>query len=110
MGEVTKEIMGGSSDFFPIKPTDYRRFLVISLGSGSEKEEGKYGATSAAKWGVLGWLTSGGGTPLVDTFMQASSDMVDYHLSSVFQALHIEDNYLRIQVLEFTRRLFASFS
>ncbi|OWM70905.1 patatin-like protein 2 [Punica granatum] len=97
MGEVTKEIMGGSTDFFPIKPMDYQRFLVISLGTGSKKEEGKYSAEAAAKWGVLGWLTSGGGTPLVDTFMQASSDMVDFHLASVFHALHLEDNYLRIQ-------------
>ncbi|OWM70904.1 hypothetical protein CDL15_Pgr014577 [Punica granatum] len=97
MGEVTKEIMGGSTDFFPIEPMDYRRYLVISLGTGSKKEEGKYSAKAAARWGVLGWLTSGGGTPLVDIFMQASSDMVDYHLMSVFQALHLEDNYLRIQ-------------
>ncbi|KAK4779274.1 hypothetical protein SAY86_006802 [Trapa natans] len=98
MGEVTKEItMGESSDFVSIKPSDYSRFLVISLGTGSEKEEGIYSAVSAAKWGVLGWLTSGGRTPLVDTFMQASSDMVDYHLWSVFRALRIEDNYLRIQ-------------
>ncbi|KAK4803389.1 hypothetical protein SAY86_003206 [Trapa natans] len=97
LGEVTKEIMEGSSDFFPIKPMDYRRLLVISLGTGSEKEEGKYSAKCAAKWGILGWLSSQGSTPLVDTFMQASSDMVDYHLSSIFQALHIEENYLRIQ-------------
>ncbi|KAK4752780.1 hypothetical protein SAY87_021578 [Trapa incisa] len=97
LGEVTKEIMEGNSDFFPIKPMDYCRLLVISLGTGSEKEEGKYSAKCAAKWGILGWLSSQGSTPLVDTFMQASSDMVDYHLSSIFQALHIEENYLRIQ-------------
>ncbi|XP_048131279.1 patatin-like protein 2 isoform X3 [Rhodamnia argentea] len=96
MGEVTKAIMGGSSDFFPIKPTDYRRFLVISLGTGTRKAEGKYTAHEAAKWGVLGWLTSGG-SPLIDVFTQASADMVDYHLSAVFQALHLHDNYLRIQ-------------
>ncbi|KAL3732813.1 hypothetical protein ACJRO7_022352 [Eucalyptus globulus] len=97
MGEVTKEIMGGSSDFFPIKPMDYRRFLVISLGTGSQKVEGNYDAREAAKWGVLGWLSSNGGSPLVDVFMQASADMVDFHLSAVFQALHLEANYLRIQ-------------
>ncbi|KAI8549866.1 hypothetical protein RHMOL_Rhmol06G0058100 [Rhododendron molle] len=27
----------------------------------------------------------------------ASADMVDFHISVVFQALHSEDNYLRIQ-------------
>ncbi|KAK9946549.1 hypothetical protein M0R45_012009 [Rubus argutus] len=50
IGEVTKEIIKGSSDFFPIKPMDY-----------------------------------------------GSANMVDLHLSVVFQALHSEKNYLRIQ-------------
>ncbi|KAM0973546.1 hypothetical protein ACFX2J_016710 [Malus domestica] len=97
IGEVTKTIISGSEDFFPIKPMDYGRFLVISLGTGSAKAEFKYRAHSAAKWGLLDWLTSGGGTPIIDVFSQSSSDMVDYHLSVVFQALHSENNYLRIQ-------------
>ncbi|KAI6688152.1 hypothetical protein NL676_024980, partial [Syzygium grande] len=97
MGEVTKVIMGVSSDFFPIKPMDYKRFLVMSLGTGSAKVEGKYNAGEAAKWGVLGWLSSNGGSPLIDVFLQASADMVDFHLSAVFQALHLDANYLRIQ-------------
>ncbi|KAI4321538.1 hypothetical protein MLD38_034906 [Melastoma candidum] len=96
MGEVTKQIMRGSSDYFPIRPMDYARFLVISLGTGTRKTEGKYTAHEAAKWNVLGWLTTGG-TPLVDVFTHASSDMVDFHLSAVFQALQLEQNYLRIQ-------------
>ncbi|KAG8632591.1 patatin-like protein 2 [Manihot esculenta] len=97
MGEVTKEIINGSQDFFPIKPMDYGRFLVISLGTGAAKAEEKYSAADAAKWGVLGWLTSHGSTPLVDVFSQASADMVDFHISVVFKALHSESNYLRIQ-------------
>ena len=97
VGEVMKQIMKGSSDFFAIKQMDYRRLLVISLGTGSQKEEEKYNADGAAKWGLVGWLTDGGSTPLVDVFTQASADMVDYHLSVVFQALHSEKNYLRIQ-------------
>ncbi|KAK8354322.1 hypothetical protein V6Z11_A05G213100 [Gossypium hirsutum] len=96
MGEVSKVIINGNSDFFPIKPIDYGRFLVISLGTGSPKAEEKYNAAEAAKWGVLGWLTSEGSTPLVDVFTQASGDMVDFHLSVVFKALH-SDKYLRIQ-------------
>ncbi|CAL5418158.1 unnamed protein product [Camellia sinensis] len=51
----------------------------------------------SAKWGLLGWLTSGGSTPIVDVISHASSDMIDYHLNVVFQALHSEKNYLRIQ-------------
>ncbi|KAK1263055.1 hypothetical protein QJS04_geneDACA017459 [Acorus gramineus] len=97
MGEVTKEIFKGNPDFFPIKPMDYGRFLVISIGTGSAKGERKYSAKAASKWGVLGWLVSGGSTPLVDVFMQSSADMVDIHISVVFQALHSRRNYLRIQ-------------
>jgi hypothetical protein len=81
-----------------VKPTDYGRFLVLSLGTGTAKTEEKYDANKAAKWGVLGWLTSDNSTPLVDVFTQASSDMVDLHLGTVFQALLSEKNYLRIQV------------
>ncbi|KAJ9166202.1 hypothetical protein P3X46_020984 [Hevea brasiliensis] len=97
MNAVMKEINRDNADFFPIKPTDYSRFLVLSLGTGSPKSEEKYHADDAAKWGLLGWLTSEHSTPLVDVFMQASSDMVDYHISTVFQALHSEENYIRIQ-------------
>lgn len=98
---MTKEITSGSPDFFPIKPTDYSRFLVISLGTGSAKAEEKYDAYKAAKWGMLGWLTCENSSPLTDVFMQSSSDMVDFHIATVFQALHSEANYLRIQVITF---------
>lgn len=77
---------------------DYGSFLVISLGTGSSKTEEKYDAKMAAKWGVLGWLVHGGSSPIVDVFTQASADMVDFHISVFFQALHSEENYLRIQV------------
>ncbi|XP_038974245.1 patatin-like protein 2 [Phoenix dactylifera] len=97
MGEVTKEIFKGNQDFFPIKPTDYGRFLVISIGTGTQKNEEKFDAKEAGKWGILGWLLSGGSNPLIDAFTQASGDMVDIHLSVVFQALHSQSRYLRIQ-------------
>lgn len=98
INQVIKEIFNQNPDFFPIKPTDYRRFLVISVGTGSQKIEQKYDAKMAAKWGTLNWLLHGGTVPLVDVFTQASADMVDVHIAVVFQALHSEENYLRIQV------------
>ncbi|XP_071904196.1 patatin-like protein 2 [Coffea arabica] len=97
MNHVTKEVSQGNSDFFSIRSQEYSRFIVLSLGTGTAKEEGKYDAEQAAKWGILGWLTSGGSTPLVDVFSHASSDMVDFHLSTIFQTLQSEENYLRIQ-------------
>lgn len=97
IGEVTKQIFKENPDFFPIKPMDYGRFLVISLGTGSSKFEEKYNSQKAKSWGVLGWLLSSGSTPLVDIFTRASADMVDIHIAAVFKALHSEQNYLRIQ-------------
>ncbi|KAL2538092.1 Patatin-like protein 2 [Forsythia ovata] len=97
ISQITKQILDGNPDFFPIKPLDYGRFLVISLGTGSSKAQKKYSAQEAAKWGVLGWLLNGGSTPIVDVFTQASADMVDLHISVVFQAFHSQENYLRIQ-------------
>ncbi|KAK6245266.1 hypothetical protein SCA6_008356 [Theobroma cacao] len=97
VSEMTKEIVRRSPEFFPIKPTDYSRFVVISLGTGSAKSVEKFDADEAAKWGVLGWLTSENSTPLADIFTQASSDMTEYHLAAVFQALQSENCYLRIQ-------------
>nr|CAD1826268.1 unnamed protein product [Ananas comosus var. bracteatus] len=97
INHVTKEIFLKNSDFFPIKPTDYGKFLVISLGTGSAKQEGKFSAPAAAKWGLFGWLQNKGTTPIVDIFTEASADMVDIHASVLFQALHSERNYLRVQ-------------
>ncbi|TYI28052.1 hypothetical protein ES332_A05G217900v1 [Gossypium tomentosum] len=97
INEVSKEITRGSPDFFPINPNDYARFQVLSLGTGSQKCEEKYPAHMAAKWGLLGWLTCEHSTPLIDVFMQASSDMVDFHNATVFKALKSENSYLRIQ-------------
>ncbi|XP_078156826.1 patatin-like protein 2 [Carex rostrata] len=97
MNHVTKEILIQRGDYFPVKPVDYGKFLILSLGTGSAKQEQKYKAEAAAKWGLLSWLTHDGSNPLIDCFSQASADLVDIHASVLFQALHCEKNYLRIQ-------------
>ena len=35
MTDVSKQILLGNPDFFPIKPADYGKFMVLSLGTGS---------------------------------------------------------------------------
>ncbi|KAJ0984740.1 hypothetical protein J5N97_003096 [Dioscorea zingiberensis] len=97
MTEVTKQIFKGNPDFFPIKPMDFGRFLVISLGTGTAKNQEKFDAKKASKWGILSWLIAGGSNPLIDAFTHASGDMVDIHISVLFQALRSEAKYLRIQ-------------
>ncbi|CAL5001628.1 unnamed protein product [Urochloa decumbens] len=102
MTHVSKQILLGNKDFFPIKPADYGKFMVLSLGTGSAKIEQKFDAVESSKWGLLGWLYNKGTTPLIDSFSQASADLVDIHASVLFQALHSNDRYLRIQDDELT--------
>lgn len=98
MSEVTREVFEKNPVFSTMKPMDYGSFLVISLGTGTQKNEQKYSAKAARKWGVLGWLVNKGNSPLVDVFSQASGDMVDIHISLFFETLRSSSNYLRIQV------------
>ncbi|XP_019156572.1 PREDICTED: patatin-like protein 2 isoform X2 [Ipomoea nil] len=99
ISQVTKQIFDNNPDLFPIKPMDLSRFLVISIGTGTAGNEYKYNSKEAAKWGILSWLLHKSSTPLIEVFMEASSDMVDLHNSAVFQALgDCENSYLRIQV------------
>lgn len=97
INQVLTEVKRGNTDFFPMKPTQYEKFIVLSLGTGTPKLEMKYDAKAAAKWGLMGWLLNGGSTPIIDVFSHASADMVDFHLSTIFQTLQSEGNYLRIQ-------------
>jgi hypothetical protein len=107
LNQVSKQVIDGNPDFFSINPMDFHRFLVISIGTGSEKKEQPYDADKAAKWGSLfGWLHQGDSVPLVDVFQQASADMVDYHISVVFRTLNCKSkNYIRIQVSFLERNL-----
>ncbi|KAL8128143.1 patatin-like protein 2 [Apium graveolens] len=93
---VMKEIFNHNQNF-PEKPVHQRRFRIISLGTGSAKDEQKYDAETTSKWGAIGWLFKIGCNPLIDIFSQASGDLVDYHLSAITQALDCEEYYLRIQ-------------
>ncbi|XP_024978164.1 patatin-like protein 1 [Cynara cardunculus var. scolymus] len=97
IAEVTRQVLKQDRNFFPITPLDYERFLVISLGTGTEKQQPRYDAKMAAKWGVLEWLVAKGSVPLVEAFTQASADLVAFHDNVVFEALNSVDNYLRIQ-------------
>jgi hypothetical protein len=49
---VTKEIVIQRDVNFPIKLVDFEKFLILSLGTESAKQE-KYKAPAAAKWGLL---------------------------------------------------------
>lgn len=81
---------------------DYNRFLVISVGTGSNRSEQKYNAKMTSKWGIISWLYKDGSTPIIDCYTEASADMVHYHNCVVFQAFQSENSYLRIDVSFFS--------
>ncbi|KAL8535807.1 hypothetical protein ACS0TY_011445 [Phlomoides rotata] len=95
--ELIKQMFDSNVDFFRTRPIDYPRILTISIGTGAAKIEKRYDIKRASKWGIFGWLFNGGTNPLLEILSQASSDMVDIHMSLLFQALNSEHNYLRIQ-------------
>ncbi|XP_019054686.1 PREDICTED: patatin-like protein 2 [Nelumbo nucifera] len=94
---ISKDILINDPDFLHIKPMDASKFLVLSLGTGAANHEEKYSAEIASNWGLLEWTYNDGATPLIDAFMHSSSDVVDIHASTLFQVLHAQKNYLRIQ-------------
>jgi hypothetical protein len=98
---VSQDIILGDDCFFPVKPTDYGKFMVISVGCGSNRNQ-RYSAKAAAKWGIFNWLIKDGTAPIIDMFNSASADMVDIHLCVLFRALRSSENYLRIQYDQLT--------
>ncbi|KAD4888130.1 hypothetical protein R6Q59_034789 [Mikania micrantha] len=97
IGEVTRQVLKSDPNFPAITPLDYGRYLLISIGTGTQKQTPKFDAKKAAKWGVIGWLINQGSAPLIDAFTQASADLVVMHNNVVFEALNSVDSYIRIQ-------------
>ncbi|CAO2207030.1 unnamed protein product [Urochloa humidicola] len=96
MNQVSQDIILGNDHFFPVEPADYGKFLVISVGCGSNRNR-RYCAKAVAKWGIFDWLFKNGTAPIIDMFNSASADMVDINLCVLFRALRSSENYLRIQ-------------
>ncbi|KAL1188903.1 Patatin-like protein 3 [Cardamine amara subsp. amara] len=96
IAEVTKQIMKKNPEMGDISSLDFTRFLVISIGTGSIRNQEKYDAKMASKWGLMCWIIENGSTPILECYNEAIHDMVDYQSSVVFQALRSEKNYLRI--------------
>lgn len=97
ISHILNEILKHNAEFDDIKPIDSRQMLVLSLGTGEAKRAMYYCARNASKWGRLKWAYNGGRAPMLDVFLDASSDMVDFHVSAFFQSSNCKANYLRIQ-------------
>ncbi|WVZ57176.1 hypothetical protein U9M48_007595 [Paspalum notatum var. saurae] len=98
MTQIMKKMMvKGKHELYPVKPKDCRKFLVLSIGTGSTSDQGLYTARQCSQWGVVRWLRNNGMAPIIDIFMAASSDLVDIHTAVLFESLHSDGDYLRIQ-------------
>ncbi|TYI88985.1 hypothetical protein E1A91_D03G021700v1 [Gossypium mustelinum] len=98
ISHVWMESFKQNMKFNDIEPMDNKRMLVLSLGTGiASMDAPKYDAVTANNWGMLDWIFLNGNTPLLDACGQASSDMVDFHVSALFRTSRCKENYLRIQ-------------
>uniref|UniRef100_A0A0D9VUU9 Patatin n=1 Tax=Leersia perrieri TaxID=77586 RepID=A0A0D9VUU9_9ORYZ len=98
MTQITKKMMvKDKEELYPVKPSNCGKFLVLSIGTGSTSDQGMYTARQCSRWGIIRWLRNKGMAPIIDIFMAASSDLVDIHAAVMFQSLHSDGDYLRIQ-------------
>ncbi|KAG7990037.1 hypothetical protein I3843_02G005800 [Carya illinoinensis] len=98
ISQIRKEMLMQKTEKNGKQPVEEcKSMLVLSLGTGAAKYEEKYNAAKASKWGLISWMYDNGATPLLDIYFDASSDMVDFHVSTLFQAYESKNNYLRIQ-------------
>ncbi|RCV44478.1 hypothetical protein SETIT_9G376800v2 [Setaria italica] len=96
MTQITKMMLAkDKEELYPVKPEDCRKFLVLSIGTGSTSDEGLFTARQCSRWGVVRWLRNNGMAPIIDIFMAASSDLVDIHAAVLFQSLHSDGHSLR---------------
>ncbi|CAO2830860.1 unnamed protein product [Amaranthus hypochondriacus] len=93
INEVTKQVMRENPDYDSI----HDKLLVLSIGTGSAKNDKKYDAKITAKWGLMSWVYEKGSSPIIQAFYEAGSDLVDYQNNIVFQSIRSQHNYLRVQ-------------
>jgi patatin-like phospholipase/acyl hydrolase len=65
------------------------KIALLSLGTGFSRKE--YDYEKAKDWGLVQWVK-----PLIDIMMSGVSDVVDYQLKQVFDAVGASNHYLRI--------------
>ncbi|KAH9323738.1 hypothetical protein KI387_018377, partial [Taxus chinensis] len=104
MNHVTHKWFEEIPDSINTRSQELGQLLVLSLGTGQEASgEAYYDAKVAAQWGGLGWIQNKGRSPLVDVFMNASADMVDIYIATMFTSPSFTQNYLRIQEANLSR-------
>jgi len=103
MKVASEQMCGENNDFLRLTKVDFTKYHVISIGTGSFKEEETemYSAKECGKWSARQWgfKFRHGRSPIVDVFTQASNFLVDYNVAMLFHSHGCEKNYLRIQLM-----------
>jgi patatin-like phospholipase/acyl hydrolase len=63
---------------------------IVSIGTGKEKK--KYDYQKAKDWGAVGWAR-----PMIDIFLSASAEVVDYQMRQLFKIAGCRDCYVRLE-------------
>ena len=66
-----------------------KQMAILSLGTGYEKKS--YDYNQAKDWGMVSWIK-----PLINIMMSGVSEVVDYQLNEIYNAVKAPDQYLRI--------------
>ena len=66
-----------------------KQMAILSIGTGYEKQS--YDYNQAKNWGMLAWIK-----PLINIMMSGVSDVVDYQLREIYDAVKAPGQYLRI--------------
>ncbi|KAE8772408.1 Patatin group A-3 [Hordeum vulgare] len=105
---ITREQLLGNPEFHP-NGVDYKKYLILSVGTGAATNNGAYTATGCAKWNRINWVRKDGHNPIIDMFSHASDFLVDFQVSMLlynsgqlresYTDKHdqLHSNYLRIQ-------------
>lgn len=64
--------------------------FVVSIGTGSQEKPYPY--SEAKDWGEIGWVK-----PVIDIMMAGAAEVTDYHMTKMFSAEQVPQNYTRIQ-------------
>ncbi|ONK75594.1 uncharacterized protein A4U43_C03F18540 [Asparagus officinalis] len=98
MNIIAKETLLTNEPSIKVPDPKNTSYLVISLGTGIrvEGDRSKFTAEAAAKWGVIGWMVQNN-QPLIEVFQESSADLVDLHMTTLFNAIKAQNRFLRIQ-------------
>ncbi|KAL5563406.1 hypothetical protein UlMin_033153 [Ulmus minor] len=109
LAAITEAVKNRSKEDKRIDLNDFQ-LLVLSLGTGANKEE-KYNADLANTWWSVNWLLYpthelwDGNNPLPEIMFTASSDIVDNYCTTFLESFGNYQNYLRVQDDKLPREL-----